>query len=110
MEEKVTGRIRSVPVGATAVQVADKNPRRSRITFTVGDANNSSSVMIVDGDDRDATATLGMPLVFGGVLIFTGVMATHRFSAIRLAAVDCVVGVAEEFVEEDGLPTVQPEA
>jgi hypothetical protein len=66
------------------------------IDFSVGDAGNSSSVVLKDTDD--ATATNGFPMSWsGGVVRVTGSAARHRWSAIRLAAVDCIVGVLEQF-------------
>lgn len=105
----MSGRIRSVAVGATAAEAAAFNARRTRIRFSVGDATNASSVMIIDGNDRTATGALGFPLQNGQTALeFVGVMATHRFSVIRLAAVDCVLGVIEEFDDDgDDVPVVE---
>lgn len=91
------GRIRSVTVGATAVELAKAAPDRIGIRFSVGQATNNVSVMIRDGF-LDATATDGYPITLTEVT-FTGKLATERFTGIRLAAVDAVIGIIEEFPE-----------
>ena len=92
-------RCTGVAVGAAAVRVARERPDRTAITFSVGDATNASSVVLKDGV-TDATATDGFPLTaVGGLFRVTGKAARARWSAIRLAAVDCLLGVYEEFEE-----------
>ena len=51
-------------------------------------------------DHIDATTTNGFPLLFGSILTLNGEIATHEFNAIRLAAVDCMVGVIEGFPDD----------
>jgi hypothetical protein len=99
------GRARGFVVSSTAVELVDYSPERVAITFLVGDTTNACSVILKDGD-VDATPTNGVPLTFAcGPLRIDGKLASHRWSAIRLAAVDCVVGVVEQFL---GAGPVEP--
>ncbi len=89
------GRLRGVSVSNASVLLAEKNPNRSSISFSVGESSNACSVVIKDS--IAATTSNGVPLTLGMLLVFEGEIATHQFNAIRLAAVDCVVGVVEGF-------------
>ena len=81
-------------VGATSVQVAARSPNRIGLIFSVGDSTNASSVVLKD--QQPATAANGFPLnANGGLLEINGPAAQHNWEAIRLAGVDCVVGVIE---------------
>lgn len=96
----MSGRAKGVAVSNASVVVAPRSLSRTAITFAVGEATNASSVIIKDQDD--ATTTNGFPLsVVGGPVTIVGRLASHRWSAIRLAAVDCVVGVIEYYPDED---------
>jgi len=90
-------RIRTVVVGATAVELAKAAPDRVAIRFAVGDPTNASSVMVRDGS-LAATATAGWPITIGET-VFMGKLAQERFTGIRLAGVDAVVAIVEEFPE-----------
>lgn len=101
----MAGRARGVSVSTTSVVLANRSLDRQSITFSVGDTTNASSVILKD--EEDATATNGFPLGIGVHLTVTGKAARHRWSAIRLAAVDCVVGVLEGYSDNffDGAST-----
>lgn len=93
------GRVRGVPVSNTSVVVAQRSQNRIALTFAVGESTNASSVIL--RNHEDATTSNGFPIsVVGGPIRIEGVLAKHRWSAIRLAAVDCVVGVIEEFSDD----------
>lgn len=91
----MNGRIKSVAVSSVSVELVAESETRSAVTFSVGDAAHSSSIMLTD--QTEASATNGFPLIFGSILRIEGEMARHSFFAIRLAAVDCRVGVIEEY-------------
>lgn len=98
------GRVRGVVVSNAAVVLASECLDRTEIAFSVGDAANSSSVVIKDGS-IDATTTNGFPLTFSaGVYRVCGKAARHKWTAIRLAAVDCIVGVEEVFLDSYAVP------
>jgi hypothetical protein len=106
----MAGRARGVAVSNASVVLCSQQLDRVAVTFTCGDATNACSIILKDQDD--ATATNGVPLTFSsGPLRVEGSSARHRWSAIRLAAVDCVVGVIEEYPDgvvkapdADGVP------
>lgn len=98
----MAGRANGVAVSSTSVVIARERPDRTAVTFSVGDATNASSVVLKDGPGGSsvATGTNGFPLsASGGLFRVTGKAARAEWSAIRLAAVDCLVGVYEEFLE-----------
>jgi len=84
--------------------VAQRDPNRSSISFTCGDTTNACSVIIKDL--TNATASNGYPLTVGSCLYLDGEIATHEFSAIRLAALDCVVGVVDGYPDSSNLDIV----
>lgn len=103
----MAGRARGVTVSSSSVVLAKSSLERTALMFSVGDATNASSVVLKDEDD--ASLTNGFPLsATGGVFEVRGKAARHRWSAIRLAAVDCLVGVYEVYRDNyaaDGDPT-----
>jgi hypothetical protein len=102
----MAGRAKGYAVSTTSVVVAAPAPTRQQLTFSCGNAGGTGSVVLKDEDD--ATVSNGFPVTQSGShLVVFGLAATHRWSAIRLAAADCVVGVIEVFsdsLHEDPAP------
>lgn len=97
----MAGRAKGVAVSSTSVVLVGAAANRVALIFSVGDTANSSSVIVKDV--VEATVTNGFPIQNGaGPLYVSGIAATARWSGIRLAAVDCVVGVIEIFSEPAG--------
>jgi hypothetical protein len=92
----VNGRVTGIAVSSTSVVIAAKNPNRTRLILSVGESTGAGSVILKD--QQPATTTNGFPLAMaGGNITLEGRIAGHEWSAIRLAALDVVVGVIEGF-------------
>lgn len=113
----MTGRLRSVAVSSTSLELADYAPRRLRITFSVVNSVIDISLGIIDSSVMinnigPATTSEGFPLAMStGLLTLEGRAAAGRFEAIRLSGQDVRVGVFEEFdessgIEDDPIPVV----
>lgn len=98
-------RIKAVSVSNSSVQLVDRNPARLAIHFRCGNSAGTASVVVTP--DVDASVSNGLPVAqTGGVLVIDGEAARRSFSAIRLAASDCIVGVVEIFDGSDEVLTV----
>lgn len=96
------GRAKGFAVSSSSVLLCEAMLDRTSLQFSCGAAAGGASVIVKDVDDADATN--GFPVSQGQTVRIEGKACRHRWTAIRLAAVDCIVGVIEGFPDNYAVP------